>query len=51
MNAILIAPNPITKDNIDVAIDAGCITKDQVCAGVAAAGCGLQLIKLHLQMV
>jgi len=35
MNAILLAPTPITKDNIDVAIDAGHITKDQACAGVA----------------
>jgi D-xylose transport system substrate-binding protein len=36
MNAILLAPTPITKDNISVAIDAGHITKDQACAGVAA---------------
>ncbi len=36
MNAILLAPTPITKANINVAIDAGHITKDQACAGVAA---------------
>jgi D-xylose transport system substrate-binding protein len=36
MNSILLAPTPITKDNIQVAIDAGHITKDQACAGVAA---------------
>jgi D-xylose transport system substrate-binding protein len=36
MNSILLAPTPITKSNINVAIDAGHITKDQACAGVAA---------------
>lgn len=36
MNAILLAPTPITKDNIQVAIDAGHITKEQACAGVKA---------------
>jgi D-xylose transport system substrate-binding protein len=36
MNAILLSPTPITKANINVAIDAGHITKDQACAGVAA---------------
>ena len=36
VNAILLAPTPITKANISVAIDAGHITKDQACAGVAA---------------
>ena len=34
MNAILLAPTPITKANIDVAIKAGHITKEQACAGV-----------------
>ena len=34
MNSILLAPTPITKDNIQVAIDAGHITKEQACAGV-----------------
>lgn len=36
MNSILLAPTPITKENIQVAIDAGHITKEQACAGVAA---------------
>ena len=36
MNSILLAPTPLTKDNLQVAIDAGHITKDQVCAGVTA---------------
>ena len=36
MNSILLAPTPITKDNVQVAIDAGHITKEQACAGVAA---------------
>jgi D-xylose transport system substrate-binding protein len=36
MNAILLSPTPITKANINVAIDAGHITKDQACAGVTA---------------
>jgi D-xylose transport system substrate-binding protein len=36
MNSILLEPTPITKDNIDVAINAGHITKEQACAGVAA---------------
>jgi D-xylose transport system substrate-binding protein len=36
MNAIFLAPNPITKDNLNVVIDAGWVTKDVVCQGVAA---------------
>ena len=36
MSSILLAPTPITKDNVNVAIDAGHITKEQACAGVAA---------------
>lgn len=36
MNSILLAPVPITKDNLDVVIDAGWISKDAVCKGVAA---------------
>jgi D-xylose transport system substrate-binding protein len=36
MNAILLSPTPITKGNINVAIEAGHITKEQACAGVAA---------------
>ena len=33
MNAILLDPTPITKDNISAVIDAGHIEKDKVCAG------------------
>jgi len=36
MNSILLAPTAITKDNINVAIDAGHLTKDEACAGVKA---------------
>ena len=36
MNAMLLTPVPITKDNLDVVIDAGWVTKDVVCRGVKA---------------
>lgn len=36
MNSILLAPNPITKDNLNDVISAGWITKEEACAGVAA---------------
>ncbi len=36
MNSILLAPNPITKDNLNDVISAGWITKDEACAGVKA---------------
>jgi D-xylose transport system substrate-binding protein len=36
MNAFFIAPVAITKDNLNVVIDAGWVAKDVVCAGVAA---------------
>lgn len=36
MNSILLAPTPITRANIDVAISAGHISKEQACAGVSA---------------
>ena len=36
MNSILLAPVPITKDNLNVVIDAGWVSKDVVCQGVAA---------------
>jgi D-xylose transport system substrate-binding protein len=36
VNAILLAPNPITKDNLGDVISAGWVTKDEVCAGVKA---------------
>jgi D-xylose transport system substrate-binding protein len=43
MNAVLLAPVPITKDNLNVVIDAGWVTKEVVCQGVPAgtvAVCG-----------
>jgi D-xylose transport system substrate-binding protein len=41
MNAIFLAPTPITKDNLNVAIDAGQISKEQACEGAmdGVAGC------------
>jgi D-xylose transport system substrate-binding protein len=36
MNSIFLAPQPITKDNLDVVIKAGWITKAEVCQGVKA---------------
>jgi D-xylose transport system substrate-binding protein len=36
MNSIFLKPLPITKDNLDVVIDAGWITKAEVCQGVKA---------------
>ncbi len=41
MNAIFLAPTPVTKDNISAVIDAGHIGKDKVCAGAmdGVAGC------------
>jgi D-xylose transport system substrate-binding protein len=41
MNAIFLAPTPITKDNLNLAIDAGHISKEQACEGAMAgvAGC------------
>lgn len=41
MNAIFLDPTPVTKDNINVVIDAGHIAKDKVCDGAMAgvAGC------------
>ncbi|MFN4171719.1 MAG: substrate-binding domain-containing protein [Pseudorhodobacter sp.] len=41
MNAIFLDPTPITKDNINVAIDAGHISKAQACEGAMAGvpGC------------
>ncbi|MFQ5972401.1 MAG: D-xylose ABC transporter substrate-binding protein [Alphaproteobacteria bacterium] len=34
MNSVLLAPMPITRDNLDVVIDAGWIGRDVVCQGV-----------------
>jgi D-xylose transport system substrate-binding protein len=41
MNAILLDPTPITKDNVSAVIDAGHIAKDKVCEGAMAGvdGC------------
>ncbi len=41
MNAILLTPTPITKDTVNLAIDAGHITKEQACEGAVAGvkGC------------
>jgi len=36
MNSLFLKPVPITKDNLDVVIDAGWVSKDVVCQGVAA---------------
>ena len=36
VNAILLPPDPITKDNLNDVIDAGWISKDKACAGVKA---------------
>ena len=35
VNATLLAPQPITKDNLNLVLDAGWITKDVLCAGVS----------------
>jgi len=43
VNALLLKPVPITKDNLNVVIDAGWVAKDVVCKGVPAgkvAVCG-----------
>jgi len=34
MNALFLAPVPITKDSLGVVIEAGWIKKDEVCQGV-----------------
>ena len=36
MNAVFLAPVPITRDNLNVVIDAGWVSKEVVCQGVAA---------------
>ena len=36
LTSILLTPQPITKDNLDVVIDAGWTTKENVCKGVTA---------------
>ena len=34
VDAVFLAPVPITKDNLDVVVDAGWITKEELCQGV-----------------
>jgi len=36
LDAVFLAPVPITRDNLDVVVDAGWITQDALCAGVSA---------------
>jgi D-xylose transport system substrate-binding protein len=36
VQSIILSPQPLTKDNVGDAIDAGWVTKDVVCAGVTA---------------
>jgi D-xylose transport system substrate-binding protein len=36
MNSILLAPIPITQDNLDVVLDANWITLDDLCQNVPA---------------
>jgi D-xylose transport system substrate-binding protein len=38
MNAVLLAPVPITRDNLSVVVDAGWITKEALCQGVPPGG-------------
>jgi D-xylose transport system substrate-binding protein len=38
MNSILLAPIPITKDNLSIVVDAGWISKEALCQGVPAGG-------------
>ena len=38
MNAVLLAPVPVTRDNLDAVVDAGWIAKETLCQGVAAGG-------------
>lgn len=42
MNAILLAPTPLTKANLNVAIDAGHITKEAACEGAVAGVTGCE---------
>jgi D-xylose transport system substrate-binding protein len=38
VNAVLLAPIPITRDNLSVVVDAGWISKETLCQGVPAGG-------------
>ena len=42
MNAILLSPTPLTKDNLNVAIEGGHITKEQACEGAMAGVVGCE---------
>jgi D-xylose transport system substrate-binding protein len=37
LSSILLKPTPVTKDNLDVVVDAGWITRDALCDGVEAS--------------
>jgi D-xylose transport system substrate-binding protein len=37
VNSFILTPTPLTADNLQLAIDGGQVTKDQLCAGVDAA--------------
>jgi len=39
LNSMFLAPVPVTKDNLDVVLDAGWIAKDALCAGSSMAVC------------
>ncbi|MEP1535330.1 MAG: D-xylose ABC transporter substrate-binding protein [Paracoccaceae bacterium] len=39
LNSIFLAPVPVTKDNLNVVLDAGWIAKDALCAGSSLAVC------------
>ena len=36
MTSVILAPVPITSENLDIVIDAGWVTVDEVCQGVEA---------------
>lgn len=38
VKSILLPPTPITRDNLDVAVKGGVLTKEEVCAGVKKGG-------------
>ncbi len=38
MNSILLAPVPVTADNLNLVVDAGWISKEELCQGVGAGG-------------
>jgi D-xylose transport system substrate-binding protein len=40
LTSIFLTPQPITKDNLQVVLDAGWITKDKLCQGVTAGSVG-----------